>query len=73
MLSISKKIITFVACPGLPQLGKNNWKMKFFPGHGKVREFCGWSGKFRKDLESQGKVREFAVNGYGRRISENIV
>ena len=27
---------------------------KFFPGQGKVREFCGWSGKFRKDLESQG-------------------
>ena len=26
---------------------------------GKVREFCGWSGKFKKDLESQGKVREF--------------
>ena len=26
---------------------------------GKVREFCGWSGKSRKDLESQGKVREF--------------
>ena len=33
--------------------------MKFFPGQGKVREFCGWSGKLRKDLESQGKVREF--------------
>ena len=33
--------------------------MKFFPGQGKVREFYGWSGKFRKDLESQGKVREF--------------
>ena len=32
--------------------------MKFFPGQGKVREFCGWSGKFRKDLESRGKVRE---------------
>ena len=44
---------------GLPRSGKNIWKMKFFPGHGKVREFCGWSGKFRKDLESQGKVREF--------------
>ena len=28
---------------------------EFFPGQGKVREFCGWSGKFRKDLESQGK------------------
>ena len=44
---------------GLPQSGKNIWKMKFFPGQGKVREFCGWSGKFRKNLESQGKVRKF--------------
>ena len=33
--------------------------MKFFPGQGKVREFCGLPGKFRKDLQSQGKVREF--------------
>ena len=31
----------------------------FFPGQGKLREFYGWSGKFGKDLESQGKVREF--------------
>ena len=45
--------------PGLPWSGKNVWKMKFFPGQGKVREFCCWPGKFRKDLESQGKVREF--------------
>ena len=44
---------------GLPRSGKNIWKMKFFQGQGKVREFCGWPGKFRKDLESQGKVREF--------------
>ena len=44
---------------GLPLSGKNIWKMKFFPGQGKVREFCGWPVKFRKDLESQGKVREF--------------
>ena len=43
----------------LPRSGKNIWKMKFFPDQGKVRKFCGWSGKFRKDLESQGKVREF--------------
>ena len=43
----------------MPQSGENVWKMKFFPGQGKVREFCGWPGKFRKDLESQGKVREF--------------
>ena len=33
--------------------------MKFFPCQGKVGEFCGWPGKFRKDLESQGKVRDF--------------
>ena len=43
---------------GLPQSGKNIWKLKFFPGQGKVREFGGRPGKFRKDLESQGKVRE---------------
>ena len=48
---------------GLPQSGKNIWKMKFFPGQGKVREFCGWSEKFRKALESQGKVREFENKG----------
>ena len=44
---------------GLPRSGKNVRNMKFFPGQGKVREFCRWPGKFRKDLESQGKVREF--------------
>ena len=44
---------------GLPRSGINIWKMKFFPGQGKVREFYGWPGKFRKDLGSQGKVREF--------------
>ena len=32
---------------------------EFFPGQGKVKEFCGWPGKFRQDFESQGKVREF--------------
>ena len=44
---------------GMPRSGKNIWKTKIFPGQGKVREFCGWPGKFRKDLESQEKVREF--------------
>ena len=32
---------------------------EFFPGQGIIREFCGWSGKFGKDLENLGKVREF--------------
>ena len=44
---------------GLPRSGKNIWKKNFFLGQGKVREFCGWPGKLRKDLESQGKVRKF--------------
>ena len=43
--------------------------MKFFPGQGKVWGFCGWSGKFRKDWESQG-IRK--INGYGRQLSENL-
>ena len=46
--------------------------MKFFPGQGKVREFCGWSGKFRNDLESQGKVREFENKWLCRQTSDNI-
>ena len=32
---------------------------EIFSWSGKVRELSGWPGKFRKDLESQGKVREF--------------
>ena len=46
--------------------------MKFFSGQGKVREFCGWPEKFRKDLESQGKVRGFDKNGFGRQSSEKL-
>ena len=37
---------------------ENIWKMKYFPGQGKVGEFSGWPGKLKKDLESQGKVKE---------------
>ena len=32
---------------------------EIFPGQGKVGEFCGWPVKFRKNWESEGKVREF--------------
>ena len=49
-----QKLILGFSGSGLPRSGKNNLKMKFFPGQGKAREFCGWPGKFRKDLESQG-------------------
>ena len=36
--------------------------MKFIPGQGKVREICGWPGKFRKDLESQGKSGNLKIS-----------
>ena len=39
--------------------GKYIWKMKLFPGQGKVRECCGWPGNFKKDLESQGFENEW--------------
>ena len=52
-------LLTGVSVPGLPRSEKNIWKINFFSGQGKVQEFCGWAGKFKKDLESQGKVREF--------------
>ena len=61
---------------GLPRSGKNIQKMNFFPGQGKVREFCGWPKKFRKDLEKTWKVREksgnLKINGYGRQSSDNL-
>ena len=57
---------------GLPRSGKNVWKMKFFPDQRKVREFCGWPGKFRKDLESQGKSGNLEINSYGRQSPENL-
>ena len=57
---------------GLPRSGKHVWKRKFFPGQGKVREFCGWPGKFRQYLESQGKVREFE-NKWLWQSSETLV
>ena len=47
--------------------------MYFFPGQGKVREFCGWPGKFRKDLESQGKVREFENKWLWQAVSRKFI
>ena len=45
---------------------------EIFPGQGKVREFCGWSGKFRKDVKSQGKVREFGSKWLWQANLENL-
>ena len=57
----------------LPRSGKNIWKLKFFPSQGKVREFRGWSGKFRKDLESQGKVRELEYKWLWEAVSGKFI
>ena len=50
MKEIVGKLSMLTKVSGLPRSGKNIWKMEFFPGQGKVREFCGWPGKFRKDF-----------------------
>ena len=66
----TQKIIYHIT--GLPWSGKNIWKMKLFPGQGKIREFCGWSGKFRKALESREKSGNLKINGCGKQTSENL-
>ena len=43
---------TLRARTGLPQSGKKYLENEIFSRSGKIREFCGWPGKFRKDLES---------------------
>ena len=39
---------------------------------GKVREFCGWPVKFRNDLESKGKVREWLWQAVFRKFIYSI-
>ena len=57
---------------GLPQSGKNIEKTIFFPGQGKVREFC----DDQENLERTWKVREksgnLKINGCGRKSLENL-
>ena len=48
-------------------------EMKFFPGQGKVREVCGWPGKFRKDLKRQGKVRDFEKKWLWQAVFRKII
>ena len=58
---------------GLPQSGENIWKTIFFSAQGKVRKFSVWPGKFRKDLESQGKVREFENKWLWQAVSRKFI
>ena len=45
----------------------------FFSAQGKVRKFSVWPGKFRKDLESQGKVREFENKWLWQAVSRKFI
>ena len=52
---------------------ENIWKMNSFPGQGKIREFCGLPGKFRKKTwKVSEKSKNLKINGYGRQSSENL-
>ena len=46
--------------------------MKFFPGQGKVREFCEWSGNLERTWKVREKSWNLKINGYGRQTSDNI-
>ena len=47
---------------GLPRSGKKFWKMKIFPGQGKVRELHFQSGKFlKKNEKSHEKSGNFKI------------
>ena len=48
-----------VALAGLPLSGKKVWKMKYFPGQGKVREF-GFLQKVQKVREKSGNFKIFS-------------
>ena len=39
---------------------------------GKVREFCGWPGKFRKDVESQGIRKKMAIQANFRKFNCSV-
>ena len=46
---------------GLPRSGKKFWKMKNFPGQGKVRELHFQSGKFKKIKKIMEKSGNFKI------------
>ena len=58
-ISAMFKVIASMIIIRVAKVREKYLENEFFSRSGKVREFCRWQGKFRKDLESQGKVREF--------------
>ena len=62
-------VVLWQSCHGQ---GKNIWKMKFFPGQGKVREFMDDLGNLERTWKVREKSGNLKINGYGRQISENL-
>ena len=71
MLKLYVKVF-FYMIAGLPQSGKNIWKMKYFPGQGKVREFVDGQGNLERTWKVREKSGNLKINGYGRQTSENL-
>ena len=45
---------------------------EFFPGQGKVREFCNDQGNSERTWKVREKSGNLKINGYGRQTSENL-
>ena len=59
---------------GCHSQGKVSGKWNFFQVREKAGNiFCWWSGKFRKDLESQGKVRELENKWLWQAVFRKII
>ena len=56
-----KKSLAKYPYSGLPRSGKKFWKMKNFPGQGKVRELHLQSGKFKKMKKVMEKLGNFKI------------
>ena len=57
---------------GCHSQGKISGKRNFFQVREKSVNFCGWPGKFRKDLVSQERSGNLKIIGCGRQSSENL-
>ena len=57
---------------GLPQSGKNIWKMKFFQVREKSGNFMDGQGNLKRTWKVREKSGNLKINGYSRQTSENL-
>ena len=70
--SISFPLIILNLNQGLPQSGKNSWKMIFFQVREKSGNFVDDQGNLVRTWEVKEKSGNLKINGYGRHTSENV-